>query len=156
MLLLDGAPTTAPAREALAVLLEQGPALGVFPVCLAETPQALPAGLGATAVVTGEVATQLTLDRPLGGGARELVRDLALDAVSRLGRAAGPGAGPAARALSRGLARGPLPERAARLDLLSQPRHEITVNAISWPPAGPDAARGPAPSHLALLGIQAQ
>ncbi|MGW4646115.1 FtsK/SpoIIIE domain-containing protein [Kitasatospora sp. NPDC004289] len=146
VLLLDGAPTTAPAREALAVLLEQGPALGVFPVCLAETPQALPAGLGATAVVTGEVATQLTLDRPLGGGGRELVRDLALDAVSpawaeRLARVLAP-----LREASP-VSRGPLPEQLRLLDLLQPDTVTPSKLAARWAalPGGPGTA-------TALLG----
>jgi len=116
VLVVDGTPATPEARQALELLLAQGPALGVFPVCLAEHPEDLPAGLGATALVTGEVATQLTVERPAGGG-RELVEEVSLDAVSpawaeRLARVLAPlcEAAPAAR--------GPLPGALRLLDLL--------------------------------------
>ncbi|MFF1872639.1 FHA domain-containing protein [Kitasatospora herbaricolor] len=116
VVLVDGVPGTEPARQALELLLRQGPAVGVFPVCLAERPEQLPAGLGATAVITGEVGTHLTLDRPVAGG-RESVQDVSLDAVSdpwaeRLARLLAPlrEATPATR--------GPLPESLRLLDLL--------------------------------------
>lgn len=64
VLLVDGDPGSDQAREWLELLLHSGPAAGVFPVCLAERPELLPAGLGATATITGEVGTQLTVDRP--------------------------------------------------------------------------------------------
>ncbi|MFJ8044950.1 FtsK/SpoIIIE domain-containing protein [Kitasatospora sp. NPDC096147] len=146
VLLLDGAPVGEAARTALAVLLEQGPALGVFPVCLADTPAGLPAGLGATAVVTGEVDTLLTVDRPLGGGRRELVTDLALDAVSpawaeRLARVLAP-----LREASP-VARGPLPEQLRLLDLLQPDTVTPSKLAARWAalPGGPGNA-------TALLG----
>ncbi|MCX5212643.1 FtsK/SpoIIIE domain-containing protein [Kitasatospora sp. NBC_00240] len=116
VVLVDGVPGTEPARQALELLLRQGPAVGVFPVCLAERPELLPAGLGATAVITGEVGTHLTVDRPVAGG-RETVEDVSLDAVSdpwaeRLARVLAPlrEATPATR--------GPLPESLRLLDLL--------------------------------------
>ncbi|MFD0260301.1 FHA domain-containing protein [Kitasatospora indigofera] len=116
VVLVDGRPGTEAARQALELLLRQGPGVGVFPVCLAERPELLPAGLGATAVITGEVGTHLTVDRPVAGG-RESVQDVSLDAVSdpwaeRLARVLAPlrEATPATR--------GPLPESLRLLDLL--------------------------------------
>ncbi|MER5867828.1 FHA domain-containing protein [Kitasatospora sp. NPDC002040] len=146
VVLLDGTPTTPEARSALAVLLEQGPALGVFPICLAEDATDLPAGLGATAVVTGEVATQLTLDRPLGGGGREQVEEIALDAVSpawaeRLARALAPLTEAAP------VARGPLPDQLRLLDLLRLDTVTPAKLSARWAalPTGPGTA-------TALLG----
>ncbi|WP_035793413.1 FtsK/SpoIIIE domain-containing protein [Kitasatospora mediocidica] len=117
VLVVDGDPGSEAARRALDLLIRQGAAVGVLPVCLAERPELLAAGLGATAAVTGEVGTQLTLDRPVPEGGRELVEDIALDAVSpawaeRLARALAPlrEAAP--------LARGPLPDALRLLDLL--------------------------------------
>ncbi|MER5636297.1 FHA domain-containing protein [Kitasatospora sp. NPDC002227] len=111
VVLVDGDVGSPEARRLLELLLRQGPALGVFPVCLAEHPDDLPA-VGATAVVTGEVATQLTLTTPAGR-----VEEIALDAVSaawaeRLARALAPlrEATPTSR--------GPLPEALRLLDLL--------------------------------------
>ncbi|MFC9326236.1 FHA domain-containing protein [Kitasatospora sp. NPDC057015] len=116
VLLVDGVPGTEAARQALDLLLRQGPAVGVFPVCLAERPELLPAGLGARAVITGEVGTHLTVERPVAGG-RESIRDVSLDGVSdawaeRLARHLAPlrEATPATR--------GPLPDSLRLLDLL--------------------------------------
>ncbi|MER8185418.1 FtsK/SpoIIIE domain-containing protein [Kitasatospora sp. NPDC094015] len=116
VVLVDGDPGTAAGREALALLLRQGPALGVHALVLAEQPDELPAGLGATARITGEVGTLLSVDRP-GAGGRELVEEVALDAVSavwadRLARVLAPlrEAAP--------VARGPLPASLRLLDLL--------------------------------------
>ena len=95
VLLVDGDPGSPAAREALARILAEGPAAGVHTICLAEHPDLLPRGCGATAAVTGEVGTLLTLERPVApphpsatGGhhrahpARELIEGIALDAVS--------------------------------------------------------------------------
>ncbi|QMU67886.1 FHA domain-containing protein [Streptacidiphilus sp. P02-A3a] len=95
VLLVDGDPGSPAAREALARILAEGPATGVHTICLAEHPDLLPRGCGATAAITGEVATLLTLERPVAsphpsasGGhhrahpARELIEGVALDAVS--------------------------------------------------------------------------
>ncbi|MFI9273581.1 FtsK/SpoIIIE domain-containing protein [Kitasatospora sp. NPDC052896] len=117
VLLVDGDPGSEPARQALRLLLRQGPAAGILPICLAETTERLPAGLGATATVTGEVATLLTLDRPTPAGGRELVEEVALDAVpaawaERLARALAPLREAAATS------RGPLPDALRLLDLL--------------------------------------
>ncbi|MFJ9522138.1 FHA domain-containing protein [Kitasatospora sp. NPDC101801] len=146
VLLLDGTPGTPEGRAALAVLLEQGPALGVFPICLAEQAADLPAGLGATAVLTGEVATQLTLDRPLGGGGRERVEEIALDAVSpawaeRLARALAP------LTEATPVARGPLPDQLRLLDLLRLDTVTPAKLSARWAalPSGPGTA-------TALLG----
>ncbi|WP_371497329.1 FtsK/SpoIIIE domain-containing protein [Kitasatospora sp. NBC_00374] len=116
VVLVDGDPGTAAGRASLELLLRQGPAVGVFPLCLAERAEQLPAGIGATAVVTGEVGTLLTVDRPAAEG-RELVEDVALDAVSaawadRLARVLAPlrEAAP--------VVRGPLPASLRLLDLL--------------------------------------
>ncbi|WP_030271984.1 FtsK/SpoIIIE domain-containing protein [Streptomyces sp. NRRL B-24484] len=116
VLLVDGDPGTPAAREGLDLLLRQGPAAGVLTVCLAESEEELPAGVGARAAVTGEVATRLTVDLP-AGGARERIEDVALDAVpaawaERLARALAPlrESAPAAR--------GPLPDALRLLDLL--------------------------------------
>ncbi len=113
VVLLDGDPGSPAARRTLERLLAQGPALGVFPVYLAEHPDELPAGLGATGLVTGEVATQLTVTR----AGHEQVEDIALDAVSaawaeRLARVLAPlrEATPTTR--------GPLPGTLRLLDLL--------------------------------------
>ncbi|MFD0572086.1 hypothetical protein ACFQ0T_26325 [Kitasatospora gansuensis] len=140
VLLLDGTPGTPEGRAALAVLLEQGPALGVFPICLAEQSTALPEGLGATAVLTGEVATQLTLDRPLGGGGRERIEEIAVDAVSPPGPSASPGPSP----------RSARPPRwpAARCPT-SSGCSTCSASTPSPPPssrpAGPPCPRAPAP-----------
>ncbi|MER5351531.1 FtsK/SpoIIIE domain-containing protein [Kitasatospora sp. NPDC002551] len=118
VVVVDGRPGTESARLALDLLLRQGPAVGIFPVCLAEQPELLPRGLGATALITGEVGTQLSLDRPgpVTRG-RETLHEVSLDAVSdawaeRLARVLAPlrEAAPANR--------GPLPDALRLLDLL--------------------------------------
>ncbi|GAA2798744.1 FtsK/SpoIIIE domain-containing protein [Kitasatospora sp. CM 4170] len=116
VVVVDGRPATESARQALDLLLRQGPAVGIFPICLAEQPELLPRGLGATALITGEVGTHLSLDRPVARG-RETLHEIALDAVSdawaeRLARVLAPlrEAVPAAR--------GPLPDALRLLDLL--------------------------------------
>ncbi|WP_030243016.1 FtsK/SpoIIIE domain-containing protein [Streptomyces sp. NRRL S-350] len=116
VVVVDGRPATEAARQALDLLLRQGPAVGIFPICLAEQPELLPRGLGATALITGEVGTQLSLDRPVARG-RETLHEVSLDAVSdawaeRLARVLAPlhEAVPAAR--------GPLPDALRLLDLL--------------------------------------
>ncbi|MFJ8625633.1 FtsK/SpoIIIE domain-containing protein [Kitasatospora sp. NPDC093550] len=116
VVVVDGRPATDTARQALDLLLRQGPAVGIFPICLAEQPELLPRGLGATALITGEVGTQLSLDRPVARG-RETLHEVSLDAVSdawaeRLARVLAPlrEATPAAR--------GPLPDALRLLDLL--------------------------------------
>ncbi|MEV4614054.1 FtsK/SpoIIIE domain-containing protein [Kitasatospora sp. NPDC049258] len=116
VVLVDGDPGTAAGRDALALLLRQGPALGVHPLCLAERVDQLPAGIGATARITGEVGTLLTVDRPAPEG-RELVEEVALDAVStvwaeRLARVLAP------LREATPVARGPLPASLRLLDLL--------------------------------------
>ncbi|MFD9130628.1 FtsK/SpoIIIE domain-containing protein, partial [Kitasatospora sp. NPDC059571] len=145
VVLVDGDPGTPAAREALALLLRQGPAVGVFPLCLAEDVEDLPAGLGAVARVTGEVGTLLAVDLPAAGG-RERIEDVALDAVpaawaERLARALAPlrEATPAAR--------GPLPDALRLLDLLRL--EAVTPAKLSdrWA-ALPDGAGG----ATALLG----
>ncbi|MBV2154208.1 FtsK/SpoIIIE domain-containing protein [Kitasatospora sp. SUK 42] len=116
VVVVDGRPATETARHALDLLLRQGPAVGIFPICLAEQPELLPRGLGATALITGEVGTQLSLNRPVARG-RETLHEVSLDAVAdawaeRLARALAPlcEAAPAAR--------GPLPDALRLLDLL--------------------------------------
>ncbi|MEU8921081.1 FtsK/SpoIIIE domain-containing protein [Kitasatospora sp. NPDC048545] len=116
VVVVDGRPASETARQALDLLLRQGPAVGIFPVCLAEQPELLPRGLGATALITGEVGTQLSLDRPVARG-RETLHEVSLDAVSdawaeRLARVLAPlrEAAPAVR--------GPLPDALRLLDLL--------------------------------------
>ncbi|GAA5000088.1 FHA domain-containing protein [Kitasatospora paranensis] len=145
VVLVDGDPGTPAARQALALLLRQGPAVGVHAVCLAEDADDLPDGLGARATVTGEVATLLTVDLP-GAGGRERIEDVALDAVTaawaeRLARALAPlrEAAPAAR--------GPLPDALRLLDLLRL--EAVTPAKLSdrWA-ALPDGAGG----ATALLG----
>ena len=133
VLLVDGDPGSPQARAALAALLADGPARGVHVIALAERPDLLPPGCGATAAVTGEVATLLTLERPapcpLGGGAggahraapeRELLDGIALDAVSaawaeRLARGLAPLREPDS---TRRPGRGALPDTPRLLDLL--------------------------------------
>ncbi|MFG2844849.1 FtsK/SpoIIIE domain-containing protein [Kitasatospora sp. NPDC048296] len=116
VVVVDGRPATEDARHALDLLLRQGPAVGIFPICLAEQPELLPRGLGATALITGEVGTHLSIDRPVARG-RETLHEVSLDAVSdawaeRLARVLAPlrEATPAAR--------GPLPDALRLLDLL--------------------------------------
>ncbi|MFI8085029.1 FtsK/SpoIIIE domain-containing protein [Kitasatospora sp. NPDC086009] len=116
VVVVDGRPPGDAARQALDLLLRQGPAVGIFPICLAEQPELLPRGVGATALITGEVGTQLSLDRPVARG-RETLHEVSLDAVSdvwaeRLARVLAPlrEAVPAAR--------GPLPDALRLLDLL--------------------------------------
>ncbi|MEV7215586.1 FtsK/SpoIIIE domain-containing protein [Kitasatospora cineracea] len=147
VVLVDGDPGTEAGRHALALLLRQGPAAGVFALCLAGAPEELPTGLGAVGTVTGEVSTRLTLDRP-ANGTRERLADVALDAVSpawaeRLARTlaplteAGTGASP----------RGPLPEALRLLDLLRSESLSPARLAEGWQalPAGAGGA-------TALLG----
>ncbi|MFE7563073.1 FtsK/SpoIIIE domain-containing protein [Kitasatospora sp. NPDC057500] len=118
VVVVDGRPGTESARLALDLLLRQGPAVGIFPVCLAEQPELLPRGLGATALITGEVGTQLSIDRPSPTArGRETLHEVSLDAVSdawaeRLARVLAPlrEAAPANR--------GPLPDALRLLDLL--------------------------------------
>ncbi|WP_329580607.1 FtsK/SpoIIIE domain-containing protein [Kitasatospora sp. NBC_01250] len=112
VLLVDGDPGSPRSRQALERLLRHGPAAGVFALCLAEHAEQLPPGLGATATVTGEVATRLTV-----AGGEQRTEEVALDAVSpawaeRLARALAPlrEAAP--------VSRGPLPEALRLLDLL--------------------------------------
>ncbi|MFC8451955.1 FtsK/SpoIIIE domain-containing protein [Kitasatospora sp. NPDC057223] len=145
VLLVDGAPGTESGRRALDLLLRQGPAVGVFPVCLAERPELLPAGIGATAVITGEVGTHLTVERPVAGG-RESVEDVSLDAVSdawaeRLARHLAPlrEATPAAR--------GPLPDALRLLDLLQLDSVTPAKLSARWQ-AGPTAVA----TATALIG----
>ncbi|MEZ0094333.1 FHA domain-containing protein [Streptacidiphilus sp. EB129] len=110
VLVVDGDPGSPAARSALDLLLAHGPARGVHVVCLAERPELLPHGCAATAAVSGEVGTLLTLERPAlrptdpaaptGGQHRaapehELLEGIALDAVApawaeRLARALAP------------------------------------------------------------------
>ena len=133
VLVVDGDPGSPAAREALGGVLAHGPAEGVHALCLAERPDLLPHGCGATAAVTGEVGTLLTLERPItspgvsthGGQhraapAHELVEGVALDAVSatwaeRLARALAPLREPDG---SRRPGRGALPDAPRLLDLL--------------------------------------
>ncbi|WP_033219953.1 FtsK/SpoIIIE domain-containing protein [Kitasatospora phosalacinea] len=147
VVLVDGDPGTEAGRHALALLLRQGPAAGVFTLCLAAAPEELPTGLGALGLITGEVSTRLTLDRPAVGG-RERLTDVALDAVSpawaeRLARTLAPlaetdtGAPP----------RGPLPDALRLLDLLRAESLSPARLAEGWQslPAGAGGA-------TALLG----
>ncbi|MGK4581086.1 FtsK/SpoIIIE domain-containing protein [Kitasatospora sp. HPMI-4] len=143
VLLVDGDPGSPAARHALELLLARRRA--VFPLCLAEHPGELPLGLGATAHITGEVATQLTVDRPADGG-REVVEEVSLDAVSaawaeRLARVLAPlsEASPASR--------GPLPDALRLLDLLRLDTVTPAKLSARWDalPASPGTA-------TALLG----
>jgi hypothetical protein len=133
VLLVDGDPGSVSARNDLARVLAEGPASGVHTICLADHPDLLPRGCGATAAVTGEVGTLLTLERPVAppypaasGGhhrahpARELIEGIALDAVSSawaegLARALAP-----LREADSGqrTGRGALPDAPRLLDLL--------------------------------------
>ncbi|MFC1413333.1 FHA domain-containing protein [Streptacidiphilus sp. N1-12] len=137
VLVVDGDPGGPEAAAVLATLLAHGPARGgVHLLLLAERPDLLPPGCGATAAVTGEVGTLLSLERPLPhlsasapgglGGlhraapARELVDGIALDAVSaawaeRLARALAPLREPDC---TRRPGRGALPDTPRLLDLL--------------------------------------
>ncbi|MFD0563415.1 FHA domain-containing protein [Kitasatospora saccharophila] len=147
VVLVDGDVGTEAGRHALGLLLRQGPAAGVFVLCLAETPEELPTGLGALGLVTGEVSTRLTLERPAAGG-RERLTDIALDAVSpawaeRLARTLAPLAETDAGAPPRG----PLPDALRLLDLLRAESLSPARLAEGWQalPAGAGGA-------TALLG----
>ncbi|MGW4804807.1 FtsK/SpoIIIE domain-containing protein [Kitasatospora sp. NPDC004272] len=147
VVLVDGDVGTEAGRHALGLLLRQGPAAGVFVLCLAETPEELPTGLGALGLVTGEVSTRLTLERPAAGG-RERLTDIALDAVSpawaeRLARTLAPLAETDAEAPPRG----PLPDALRLLDLLRAESLSPARLAEGWQalPAGAGGA-------TALLG----
>ncbi|WP_042408875.1 FtsK/SpoIIIE domain-containing protein, partial [Streptacidiphilus carbonis] len=132
VLVVDGDPGSTQARAALDSLLAHGPAQGVHVLALAERPDLLPHGCGATAAIGGEVDTLLTLERPVedagpvsGGQHRaapplELVDGIALDAVSpawaeRLARALAPLREPDG---NRRPGRGALPDAPRLLDLL--------------------------------------
>ncbi|MFE9428055.1 FtsK/SpoIIIE domain-containing protein [Kitasatospora sp. NPDC006697] len=143
VLLLDGDPGSEPARQALARLLREGPAAGVHVVCLAEAAEQLPPGLGATARLTGEVATQLALAGP---AVARPVDGVALDAVSaawaeRLARALAPLRETAP------VSRGPIPEALRLLDLLEL--DTVTPAKLSARWAGLPSTTGTA---SALLG----
>ncbi|MFJ2189484.1 FtsK/SpoIIIE domain-containing protein [Kitasatospora sp. NPDC087861] len=145
VVVVDGRPATETARQALDLLLRQGPAVGIFPICLAEQPELLPRGLGATALITGEVGTQLSLDRPVARG-RETLHEVSLDAVSdvwaeRLARVLAPlrEAVPAAR--------GPLPDALRLLDLLQLDTVTPAKLSARW-----DAHAGGIGAATALLG----
>ncbi len=143
VLIVDGDPGSPQGRQAVDSLLAHGAARGVHLLVLAEQPELLPPGCGATAAVTGEVGTLLTLDRPLAsasvtsghgghghghghGGqhraapARELLEGIALDAApaawaERLARALAPLREPDG---TRRPGRGTLPDTPRLLDLL--------------------------------------
>ncbi|MFC1419267.1 FHA domain-containing protein [Streptacidiphilus cavernicola] len=134
VLVVDGDPGSPQARTALEGLLADGAARGVHVLALAELPELLPPGCGATAAVAGEVGTLLTLERPLPAplppaapdgrhrapAARELLDGIALDAVSaawaeRLARALAPLREPDG---TRRPGRGALPDTPRLLDLL--------------------------------------
>ncbi|MEE1785990.1 FtsK/SpoIIIE domain-containing protein [Streptomyces sp. SP17BM10] len=145
VVVVDGRPPTESARQALDLLLRQGPAVGIFPVCLAEQPELLPRGIGATALITGEVGTHLSLDRPVARG-RETLHEVSLDAVSdtwaeRLARLLAPlrEAAPAAR--------GPLPDALRLLDLLQLDTVTPAKLSARW-----DAHAGGIGAATALLG----
>ncbi|MFE2724538.1 FtsK/SpoIIIE domain-containing protein [Kitasatospora sp. NPDC059327] len=145
VVVVDGRPPGESARQALDLLLRQGPAVGIFPICLAEQPELLPRGLGATALVTGEVGTQLSLDRPVARG-RETLHEVSLDAVSdawaeRLARVLAPlrEAAPATR--------GPLPDALRLLDLLQLDTVTPAKLSARW-----DAHAGGIGAATALLG----
>lgn len=170
VLLVDGDPGSPGARRALELLVVHGPAVGIHTIFLAERPEELPPGLGMTALITGEVATRLTLHRwathpdraelplapaptgdlthvglplpSLGGDGEEI----ALDAVSpawaeRLARLLAP-LREAAPA-----PRGPLPETVRLLDLLRLDTVTPAKLSARWEelPSGPGSA-------TALLG----
>ncbi|MFB6892290.1 FtsK/SpoIIIE domain-containing protein [Kitasatospora sp. NPDC056327] len=147
VVVVDGRPATEAARLALDLLLRQGPAVGIFPVCLAEQPELLPRGLGATALITGEVGTQLSLDRPgTAARGRETLHEVSLDAVSdawaeRLARVLAPlrEATPANR--------GPLPDALRLLDLLQLDTVTPAKLSARW-----DAHAGGIGAATALLG----
>ncbi|WP_316528921.1 FtsK/SpoIIIE domain-containing protein [Kitasatospora brasiliensis] len=145
VVVVDGRPAAEAARQALDLLLRQGPAVGIFPICLAEQPELLPRGLGATALITGEVGTQLSLNRPAARG-RETLHEVSLDAVSdawaeRLARVLSPlrEATPAAR--------GPLPDALRLLDLLQLDTVTPAKLSARW-----EAHAGGIGAATALLG----
>ncbi|MFI6156666.1 FtsK/SpoIIIE domain-containing protein [Kitasatospora sp. NPDC051170] len=145
VVVVDGRPATEASRQALDLLLRQGPAVGIFPICLAEQPELLPRGLGATALITGEVGTHLSLDRPVARG-RETLHEVSIDAVSdawaeRLARVLAPlrEAAPASR--------GPLPDALRLLDLLQLDTVTPAKLSARW-----EAHTGGIGAATALLG----
>jgi pSer/pThr/pTyr-binding forkhead associated (FHA) protein len=146
VLVVDGDPGSPQARAALGTLLAHGQVRGVHVLALAERPELLPPGCGATAAVTGEVGTLLTLERPLpyplaahsgqhrAAPDRELVDGIALDAVSaawaeRLARALAPLREPDC---TRRPGRGALPDTPRLLDLLGLDLVTPTKLAGRW------------------------
>ncbi|MQS12466.1 FHA domain-containing protein [Streptomyces kaniharaensis] len=145
VVVVDGRPAADAARQALDLLLRQGPAVGIFPICLAEQPELLPRGLGATALITGEVGTHLSLNRP-GARGRDSLHEISLDAVSdawaeRLARVLAPlrEAAPTTR--------GPLPDALRLLDLLQLDTVTPAKLSARW-----DAHAGGIGAATALLG----
>jgi S-DNA-T family DNA segregation ATPase FtsK/SpoIIIE len=163
VVVVDGDPGSAPAREVLAALVAHGPARGVHVLALAEHADLLPHGLGATAAVTGDVGTLLTVERPAGFGSpaasghhraapeHELVEGVALDAVSagwagRLARALAPLREPDGQ---RRAGRGALPESARLLDVLSLGQVTPAQVAERWAEQTVPSGAGP----QALVGV---
>jgi len=89
VLVVDGARSVR-STAGVARLLEEGPAVGIYAVCLAGDPLELPAECGATVALTGETATRLHLRRA-GVPPVEAVADLVSPAWARtLSRALAP------------------------------------------------------------------
>ncbi|WP_438947844.1 FtsK/SpoIIIE domain-containing protein [Streptomyces mexicanus] len=168
VVVVDGDPGGAPAREALARLALEGPRAGIHVVCLAEAAPASPASpvaesyaaacaaapvfraCGAVALLSGDVATALRLMRvaPSGAGERGPVAPgtvAVVDAVSpawaeRFARALAP-LRPAAEAAGARPARvsAPLPLTARLLDELGLARATPASLQARWADAADDA-----------------
>jgi hypothetical protein len=100
--------------DGIARLLADGPAVGIYSVCLAERARELPSSTGAMVTLGGEVCTRLRVERPdlptLDGAVADLV---SVPWAERFARAVAP-----LREASADRERAALPEHARLLDLL--------------------------------------
>ncbi len=141
VIVVDGARKLR-AVAGLARLLAEGPAAGIYAVCLAVDALDLPAECGATALVAGEASTRLQLNRT-GQPPVDAVADLvSLPWATVLARALAPlrDATPDGTAVA-------LPEAVRLLDLLDDGRLSLAGIADAW-------QRRPH-STTALLGVAA-
>ncbi|MFR9757870.1 FHA domain-containing protein [Streptomyces sp. TR06-5] len=167
LLVVDGDPGPGPVRDAVARLAATGGAAGVHVLCLAETPPATPASpfdatvgtaravcppfgsCGATALLSGEVATAVRIARPHRHHTDSPVATL--DGVSaawaeRFSRALAPlreaGAAPGTAQVAPRAAV-PLPAASRLLDELGLSRATPSALASRWASAGTHPGRAP-------------
>lgn len=131
----------------VARLLAEGPALGIYAICLTADPGALPVECGATAVIHGETGTRLEVRvegaEVVPSALADLVGPARADAVARsiapLRDATPPGNG------------APLPRRARLLDLLALPDPAGPIEELAAALAARWSAESP--SLRAIVGI---